>query len=160
MTAADLYIHSRPIPSVFEVNTSQASDAQLLEISSELGLCLNLKEMKTVQAHFKQQKRNPTDVELQTIGQTWSEHCYHKTFKGKIRMGNKEIDGLFKTFIAKATKEINPRWCFSVFEDNAGIIRFEKGYGIAAKVETHNHPSAVEPFGGAATGVGGVTRDI
>ncbi|MGD0406548.1 MAG: phosphoribosylformylglycinamidine synthase subunit PurL, partial [Candidatus Bathyarchaeia archaeon] len=92
--------------------------------------------------------------------QTWSEHCYHKTFKGKIRLDGKEIDSLFKTYIAKATKEINPPWCFSVFEDNAGIVRFDKGYGIAAKVETHNHPSAVEPFGGAATGVGGVIRDI
>jgi phosphoribosylformylglycinamidine synthase len=99
-------------------------------------------------------------VELQTIAQTWSEHCYHKTFKGKISLPNKEIDSLFKTFIAKATKEINPQWCFSVFEDNAGIVTFDKGYGIAAKVETHNHPSAVEPFGGAATGVGGVIRDI
>jgi phosphoribosylformylglycinamidine synthase len=116
--------------------------------------------MKTVQAYFKQQKRNPTDVELQTIAQTWSEHCYHKTFKGKIRVGNRTIDSLFKTYIAKATKEINPHWCFSVFEDNAGIVTFDKGYGIAAKVETHNHPSAVEPFGGAATGVGGVIRDI
>src|SRR3990172_1339287 len=116
--------------------------------------------MKTVQSYFKRQKRNPTDVELQTIAQTWSEHCYHKTFNGKIRLGNRTINSLFKTYIAKATKEINPAWCFSVFEDNAGIVLFDKGYGIAAKVETHNHPSAVESFGGAATGVGGVIRDI
>ena len=75
-------------------------------------------------------------------------------------MDGKEIDSLFKTYIAKATKEIKAPWCISVFEDNAGIVRFDKGYGIAAKVETHNHPSAVEPFGGAATGVGGVIRDI
>jgi phosphoribosylformylglycinamidine synthase len=116
--------------------------------------------MKAVQAYFKKKGKNPTDVELQTIAQTWSEHCFHKTFKGKIRIGNMEINSLFKTYIAKATREINPRWCFSVFEDNAGIVRFDKGYGIAAKVETHNHPSAVEPFGGAATGVGGVIRDV
>jgi phosphoribosylformylglycinamidine synthase len=145
---------------MFEVNLHDASDEQLMDISGELGLCLNLQEMKKVQGYFSRQKRNPTDVELQTIGQTWSEHCYHKTFKGKIRLPNKEIDSLFKTYIAKATKEINPRWCFSVFEDNAGIVTFDKGYGIAAKVETHNHPSAVEPFGGAATGVGGVIRDV
>ena len=157
---ADLYTRNRTIHSLFEVNTQEASDEQLVEISGELGLGLSLQEMKTVQAHFKRQKRNPTDVELQTIGQTWSEHCYHKTFKGKIRIGDKEIDSLFKTYIAKATKEISPRWCFSVFEDNAGIVTFDKGYGIAVKVETHNHPSAVEPFGGAATGVGGVIRDI
>ena len=145
---------------LFEISTLEASDENLVEISRELGLGLSLQEMKTVQAYFKQQNRNPTDVELQTIAQTWSEHCYHKTFKGKIRVDDKEIDGLFKTYIAKATEEIAPCWCYSVFEDNAGIIRFDKGYGIAAKVETHNHPSAVEPFGGAATGVGGVIRDI
>jgi phosphoribosylformylglycinamidine synthase len=113
-----------------------------------------------VQAYFKSENRNPTDVELQTISQTWSEHCCHKTFKGKILFDGKEINSLFKTYIAKVTKEINAPWCFSVFEDNAGIVKFDKGYGIAAKVETHNHPSAVDPFGGAANGVGGVIRDI
>jgi len=75
-------------------------------------------------------------------------------------MNGKEIDSLFETYIVKASEEINPQWCFSVFEDNAGIVRFNKDYGVAVKVETHNHPSAVEPFGGAATGVGGVIRDI
>ncbi len=117
-------------------------------------------ELKEIQAYFKKEKRNPTDVELQTISQTWSEHCCHKTFKGKIQLDGKEINSLFKTYIAKATKQIRAPWCVSVFEDNAGIVKFDKGYGIAAKVETHNHPSAVEPFGGAATGVGGVIRDI
>jgi phosphoribosylformylglycinamidine synthase II len=156
----NLYIRRKTAFSLFEINTLEAADNQLQEISRELGLSLNLQEMKAVQAYFKKKGKNPTDVELQTIAQTWSEHCFHKTFKGKIRIGNMEINSLFKTYIAKATKEINPRWCFSVFEDNAGIIRFDKGYGIAAKVETHNHPSAVEPFGGAATGVGGVIRDV
>jgi phosphoribosylformylglycinamidine synthase II len=146
---------------VLEFDTANATDAQLADVSSELGLGLSLEEMKKVQSYFKEQKRKPTDVELQTIGQTWSEHCCHKTFKGKIHVeGGKDIDSLFKTYIAKATKEIDPKWCISVFEDNAGIISFDKGYGIAAKVETHNHPSAVEPFGGAATGVGGVIRDV
>ena len=157
---ANLYIHSKVGYALYEVGLAKASDQQLIEISNELALGLSLQEMKTVQVYFKAEGRNPTDVELQTISQTWSEHCYHKTFKGKIQIGGKEIDSLFKTFIAKATKEINPPWCFSVFEDNAGIVRFDKGYGIAAKVETHNHPSAVEPFGGAATGVGGVIRDV
>ena len=83
-----------------------------------------------------------------------------KRLKAKSSLTAKEINSLFKTYLAKATKEINAPWCFSVFEDNAGIVKFDKGYGIAAKVETHNHPSAVEPFGGAATGVGGVIRDI
>ena len=155
-----LYARRNTAFTLYEINLSKASDAQLTETSHKLGLGLNLQEMKTVQAYFKKKNRNPTDVELQTIAQTWSEHCFHKTFKGKIRIGNTEINSLFKTYIAKATEETNPRWCFSVFEDNAGIIRFDRGYGIAAKVETHNHPSAVEPFGGAATGVGGVIRDI
>jgi phosphoribosylformylglycinamidine synthase II len=158
--STDLYVRGKTAFTMYEIALSQASEAQLSEISRELGLGLSVQEMRAVQAYFKKQGRNPTDVELQTISQTWSEHCYHKTFKGKIRVGNKEIRSLFKTYIAKATKEINPDWCFSVFEDNAGIVLFDKGYGIAAKVETHNHPSAVEPFGGAATGVGGVIRDV
>ncbi len=157
---ASLYFHRKADYSLYEVALAQANDGQLLEISNELALGLNLDELKSIQAYFKTEGRKPTDVELQTISQTWSEHCYHKTFKGKIVLDGKEIDSLFKTYIAKATKEIKAPWCFSVFEDNAGIVKFDKGYGIAAKVETHNHPSAVEPFGGAATGVGGVIRDI
>jgi phosphoribosylformylglycinamidine synthase len=157
---ASLYIRRKtPFP-VFEVNLFGATDGQLLEISLELGIGLNMQEMKAVKDYFRKKGRNPTDVELQTIGQTWSEHCFHKTFRGKIKINGKEIDSLFKTYVTKATQEINSRSCFSVFEDNAGIIHFEKGHGIAVKVETHNHPSAIEPFGGAATGVGGVIRDI
>jgi len=156
----DIYVHGKTDLTIYEVALSKASEKQLSEVSHELGLGLSVQEMQAVQAYFSRAGRNPTDVELQTIAQTWSEHCCHKTFKGKIRVGNKEINSLFKTYIAKATQEINPEWCFSVFEDNAGIVLFNKGYGIAAKVETHNHPSAVEPFGGAATGVGGVIRDV
>ncbi|MEM3700169.1 MAG: phosphoribosylformylglycinamidine synthase subunit PurL [Candidatus Bathyarchaeia archaeon] len=155
-----LYTHRKTPFSHFEVNVLEASEQQLLEISSELGIGLSLQEMKSVQEYFRRKGRNPTDVELQTIGQTWSEHCFHKTFKGKIKFDGKEIESLFRTYIVKATNEIKPKWCFSIFEDNAGIIRFDKGYGVAVKVETHNHPSAVEPFGGAATGVGGVIRDV
>jgi len=156
----NLYHQKDTAFSMLEINTLKATDTQLQEISSELGLSLSLQEMKVIQAYFKTKNRNPTDVELQTIAQTWSEHCFHKTFKGKIRIDGKEISSLFRTYIAKATEEIKPRWCVSVFEDNAGIITFDKGYGVAAKIETHNHPSAVEPFGGAATGVGGVIRDV
>jgi len=151
----------RAVPyELFEVNLSRANDKQLLQVSGELGIALNLEEMKAVQKYFSKKGRNPTDVELQTIGQTWSEHCYHKTFKGNITTPKGEIKSLFRTYIAKVTNELNPPWCISVFEDNAGIIDFERGYAIAAKVETHNHPSAIEPFGGAATGTGGVIRDI
>ena len=144
---------------LLEVDLLHASEGQLLQISRELGLALNLEEMKACRRYFSKKGRNPTDVELQTIGQTWSEHCYHKTFKGEILVGKRKVR-LFKDFISKVTKELSPKWCISVFEDNAGIIEFERGYAIAAKVETHNHPSAIEPFGGAATGVGGVIRDI
>jgi phosphoribosylformylglycinamidine synthase len=157
----NLYTHTNQPFHMHTINTTDATNEQLKEISCELGLCLNLHEMKQIQTYFNTQKRNPTDVELQTIGQTWSEHCYHKTFKGKIHLNNgKEINSLFKTYIAKTTKKLKLKWCLSVFEDNAGIVAFDKGYGIAAKVETHNHPSAVEPYGGAATGVGGVIRDV
>ena len=156
---ANLYT-PRKNSAVFEVAIAKATQEQLSEINNELALGLSAQELCDIQTYFKKENRDPTDVELQTISQTWSEHCYHKTFKGKIQIDGKEIDSLFKTYIAKATKQIKAPWCFSVFEDNAGIVKFDKGYGIAAKVETHNHPSAVEPFGGAATGVGGVIRDI
>jgi phosphoribosylformylglycinamidine synthase II len=151
----------RDVPfELVEINLKDANDQQLVEISRELGVALNLKEMKLIQNYFIKKNRNPTDVELQTIGQTWSEHCYHKTFKGDITTPDGEINSMFKTFLAKATKELNPSWCVSVFEDNAGIVEFEGNTVIAAKVETHNHPSAIEPFGGAATGTGGVIRDV
>ncbi|MCW4035228.1 MAG: phosphoribosylformylglycinamidine synthase subunit PurL [Candidatus Bathyarchaeota archaeon] len=143
-----------------EIDLATADDKELLQISNKMGIGLNLNEMKIVQNYFSKKQRNPTDVELQTIGQTWSEHCYHKTFKGNIKTCSGEVRSLFKTYIAKATEELDPKWCISVFEDNAGIIDFDKNYAIAAKVETHNHPSAIEPFGGAATGTGGVIRDI
>jgi phosphoribosylformylglycinamidine synthase II len=145
---------------LYAIDILSASDEQLLEISQTLGLALNLGEMRAIKDYFSKIGRNPTDLELQTLGQTWSEHCFHKTFKGDIVTEDGKIQSLFKTYIAKVTRELNPSWCISVFEDNAGIIEFDKGYGVAVKVETHNHPSAIEPFGGAATGVGGVIRDV
>ena len=145
---------------LLEISLKDANEKQLLDISNKLGIGLNLDEMKLVQKYFFKKGRNPSDVELQTIGQTWSEHCYHKTFKGDITTPEGKISSLFKTFIAKVTNELDFEWCVSVFEDNAGIVKFDKDFAIAAKVETHNHPSAIEPFGGAATGTGGVIRDI
>jgi len=156
-----LYL-KRELPfELFEVNLVNANDLQLIQISDELGLALSLDEMKTIQRYFSK-RRSPTDVELQTLGQTWSEHCYHKTFKGDITAsdGTPIARDLLRSYIAKATEELNPSWCLDVFRDNAGIVDFEGGYAIAVKVETHNHPSAVEPLGGAATGTGGVIRDI
>ena len=157
---SSLYLKREDLPfDLFELDLSRADDSQLLQLSRELGLALNLEEMRECKRYFSERGRNPTDVELQGIGQTWSEHCYHKTFKGEVLVGRKKVR-LFKDYIARATEELSLPWCISVFEDNAGIVEFEDGYAIAAKVETHNHPSAIEPFGGAATGVGGVIRDI
>ncbi len=152
-----------PLPfELYEVDILKASEEDLLKISSEMGLNLNLNEMKAVKEFFVKRGRNPTDVELQTIGQLWSEHCRHKVFKGLIVNDEGKIvaDNMLKNFIARATEEINAPWVLSFLEDNAGIVDFTDGYAIAVKVETHNHPSAIDPFGGAATGIGGVIRDV
>jgi phosphoribosylformylglycinamidine synthase len=157
-----LYTPSSTPFNLLTIDIQKACDSQLVQISQDMGLALSLPEMRSVKQHYLQLKRTPTDIELQTIGQTWSEHCYHKIFKGIILNSNEDIlvENLLKNYIAKATTSLNPSWCFSVFEDNAGIINFDDEYGIAVKVETHNHPSAIEPFGGAATGTGGVIRDV
>ena len=149
---------------VKQIPILNANADELLRISQEGLLSLNLAEMQAIQAHFAKLERNPTDVELETIAQTWSEHCVHKTFKSVIEYVEKgreteRIDGLFKTYIQRATEEIAAEWCVSVFIDNAGIIEFDDNYNIVFKVETHNHPSAIEPYGGAGTGIGGVIRD-
>ena len=133
-------------------------DAALTELSKNR-LWLNLSEMKRIQGYFSGLGRNPTDVELETLAQTWSEHCVHKTFKGKIKLGQLVIDNLLKSTIMRVTDELEKPWCLSVFEDNAGVIDFDGRHAICFKVETHNHPSAVEPYGGASTGIGGVIRD-
>jgi len=150
---------------VILVDILDVNDKKLLEISKKGQLYLNLNEMKTIQKHFQKEGRNPTDVELETVAQTWSEHCRHKTFRGIIRYREgkngkpKIIKSLFKTTIAAATLKLNKKWCVSVFHDNAGVISFDREFNVCFKVETHNHPSALEPFGGANTGVGGVIRD-
>ena len=139
-------------------------DAALQKLSRDGQLSLDLAEMRAIQEHFAQRQRDPTDVELETIAQTWSEHCSHKTLKGKIDFDGRLIDNLLKATIFGATQEIRRRlgaadWCVSVFEDNAGVVRFDENYNVCFKVETHNHPSAIEPYGGANTGIGGVIRD-
>ncbi|MFQ5788071.1 MAG: phosphoribosylformylglycinamidine synthase subunit PurS, partial [Thermodesulfobacteriota bacterium] len=122
-----------------------ADDEQLLSISQRRQLYLNLQEMKAVQKYFTALGRNPTDVEMETIAQTWSEHCMHKTFRGIIDYDGELIDNLLANTIMKATSELNKPWCVSVFKDNAGIIEFDEDDNICFKVETHNHPSAIEP---------------
>ncbi|MDD5236258.1 MAG: phosphoribosylformylglycinamidine synthase subunit PurS, partial [Candidatus Omnitrophica bacterium] len=146
------------------VDLLNASDRQLEKISKDGQLFLNLAEMRQIKKYFKGLRRNPTDCELETIAQTWSEHCVHKTFRGKIEYKEgaqtKKINNLLKSTIMKVTRELKKPWCVSVFHDNSGVIRFDDKYNICFKVETHNHPSALEPFGGANTGVGGVIRVI
>ena len=137
----------------------KAGDERLKKISKDGQLFLNLEEMRSIQKYFKKSGRNPTDCELETLAQTWSEHCKHKTFRGLIEYDDKVIKNLLKETVMKVTKELDKPWCISVFKDNSGIIRFDEKHNICFKVETHNHPSALEPYGGAGTGIGGVIRD-
>ncbi len=171
------------------------SDDQLARLSREAHLFLSLDEMKAIQAEYQRQGREPTDIELETLAQTWSEHCVHKTLKSKIRYrhegtearrheggtgrdpirwegrpghtlhpdGSVTIDNLLKSTVAAATHELiadGVDWALSVFKDNAGVIAFDEMHAVCVKVETHNHPSAIEPYGGAATGAGGCIRDV
>lgn len=142
-----------------KVNILKKNKKELLEISKRGLLSLNFVEMKSIQDYFLKKGREPYDIELETIAQTWSEHCIHKTFKGIIIYNGKRIENLLKNTIMKATEVVNKKYCVSCFKDNAGIIRFNKDFNITFKVETHNHPSALEPYGGAGTGIGGVIRD-
>jgi phosphoribosylformylglycinamidine synthase len=135
-----------------------AGDTELSDTAHQFGF--NIDEMRAIKEYYIKLGRNPTDAELETLAQTWSEHCCHKTFKGKINFNGEVIDNLLKTTIARATKELDKPWCLSVFKDNAGVIEFDNKWALCFKVETHNHPSAIEPYGGASTGVGGVVRDV
>ncbi len=143
-------------------------DAALVRLSKDGQLALDLAEMQTIKGHFETIGRDPTDVELETIAQTWSEHCSHKTLKGPIDFNDgksvRRISNLLKETIFGATQEVRrllgpDDWTVSVFSDNAGIVKFVDSHHVCIKVETHNHPSAIEPYGGANTGLGGVIRD-
>jgi phosphoribosylformylglycinamidine synthase len=149
-----------PDPKVVPIPIEGLDDAGLLRLSEDGGLALSLDEMRAVQRHFAPLRRSPTRLELETIAQTWSEHCKHKTLRGRIRFEGRLIDGLLQQTIAHVTHTLDRPWCVSVFEDNAGVIEFDDEDCVCIKVETHNHPSAIEPFGGAGTGVGGVIRDV
>src|SRR5213078_436148 len=104
-------------------------------------LALSLEEMQAIQNYYREERRDPTDVELETLAQTWSEHCVHKTFKALIDYteydaegqvtSRQEIDGLFKSFIADPTHQLNKKWIVSAFVDNAGIISFDRQYDVS-----------------------------
>ncbi|MFH1612219.1 MAG: phosphoribosylformylglycinamidine synthase subunit PurS [bacterium] len=152
------------------------SDEELLNISKKGILALSLKEMQQIKNYFKNSKiieerqkiglgEKILDAELEILAQTWSEHCKHKIFNSFITYEEDgkiiEIDSLFKTYIKKSTDEIGEKidWLVSVFHDNAGVVKFNENWNIAFKVETHNAPSALDPYGGALTGIVGVNRD-
>jgi phosphoribosylformylglycinamidine synthase II len=154
-------------------------DKELTRLSTERVLFLSSPEMKAIRDEFARLGRDPTDAELETLAQTWSEHCQHKTFKAEIEYscqggmarvlpGGKQpkspyherIPGLLRSYIRAATETLARPWVRSAFVDNAGIIDFDDEFEVSFKVETHNHPSALEPFGGANTGIGGVIRDV
>ena len=150
--APDLTVHEVPLQGLDE--------AALVAISKDGGLALDGHEMQAIQTHFRGLGRAPTRLELETLAQTWSEHCKHKTLTGTVRFEGRTIDNLLKSTIANVTTTLDRDFCVSVFVDNAGIIKFDDEDSVCIKVETHNRPSAIEPFGGAGTGVGGVIRDV
>ena len=123
-------------------------------------LGLDIESLKTIRNYFNKIKRKPSDVEIETLAQTWSEHCKHKIFSAKI---DNIKEGIFKKYIRGATENIiklrKDNFCVSLFTDNAGGIEFNKDWIVCHKVETHNTPSALDPFGGAITGIVGVNRD-
>jgi len=123
-------------------------------------LGLDIESLRTIQNYFNKKKRNPSDLEIETLAQTWSEHCKHKIFSSPLDEIKK---GIFNTYIQGATKKINEKrkdnFCVSLFSDNAGGVGFDADWIVCHKVETHNTPSALDPFGGAITGIIGVNRD-
>ena len=127
----------------------------LLELSRRGHLFLDLAEMQAVQNYFRSAGREPTDAELETLAQTWSEHCVHKTMKARVEFTQgaevSVIENLVKDTVFKATMDLNKPWAISVFKDNAGVVEFDEENAVCMKVETHNRPSAIEPYGGAAT---------
>lgn len=164
---------------VQKFDLTMVSTEKLFSISKDRSLALSRQDIKVIKNHFQKDSvirerkevglsREITDVELEAIAQTQSEHCKHKIFNAKITYKNREkeeteiIDSLFDTFIKRSTREIESErdWILSVFWDNAGIIDFNDEFAVSMKFETHNSPSAKEPFGGAMTGIVGVYRDV
>jgi phosphoribosylformylglycinamidine synthase len=142
--------HTRPYElKLTTVPVRDLNDQALVQLSKAKDLFLNLREMQTIQQYYRTIGREPTDVELETLAQTWSEHCVHKTLKSSVDM---ELDGklirfnnLIKETVFKATKDLNKEWCISVFVDNAGVIEFDEDTAVCFKAETHNRPSASPP---------------
>ncbi len=150
-------------------------DEQLKKLSREGHLFLSLAEMKAAQAYFREQGREPTDAELETLAQTWSEHCVHKTLKSRGgRGGARRVGERDRRSPVREPHQGDDlpehdgpdaggadAFCLSVFKDNAGVVAFDDVDAVCFKVETHNRPCcAIDPYGGSATGIGGVIRDV
>lgn len=183
--------HSFHVPKVkidqkscYEINLN-INDQEFEKLNTKNCWALSKDEFNQIKDYYKSSinneyrakkglSNNPTDVELEVIAQSWSEHCKHKIFAANItytesentkqKIGDHKINSLYKSYIKKTTKDLveskKVDWLVSVFSDNAGIINFDKNINVCAKVETHNSPSALDPYGGALTGILGVNRDI
>jgi phosphoribosylformylglycinamidine synthase len=128
---------------LYDVDLRSASDEELIEFSTANGIGMSLEEMHRVVDYFAQRGRNPTDVELQSLGQAWSEHCCYKSSKQSLRK-----------YIFPVTAP------YVLSKGDAGVVDLDGEWACALRIESHNHPSAVEPYGGAATGIGGIVRDV
>ena len=152
--------HATAERSVDHVAIRDLDDVALLALNKERGLSLDIAELHAVAEFYRSAGREPTDVELETLAQTWSEHCSHKTFRALITTPDgTQIQPLLQQ-LRECTDAIAAPFVVSAFVGNAGIVTYHPGTTVAVKAETHNHPSAIEPFGGANTGVGGVIRDV
>ena len=141
--ARELMIKRDVTYELFDINMIDATDDELVKISDELSLSLSLDEMKVIKEYFVKEGRNPADIELQSLGQAWSEHCCYESSKAILREFVFGID----------REDVLSR-------GDAGVMVFDDEYAYALRIESHNHPSAVEPYGGAGTGVGGILRDV
>ncbi|AEA47181.1 phosphoribosylformylglycinamidine synthase subunit PurL [Archaeoglobus veneficus] len=130
---------------LYEINILDASDEELVKISEELGLALNLEEMKKIKEYFAKKGRNPYDIEIQSIAQAWSEHCCYKSSK---------------CYLKQFLFDVDAEYVISAIKEDAGVVEFDEEHAYVVALESHNHPSAIEPYGGAATGIGGILRDV
>ena len=175
-------VASHDTPAVATVDLT-GTDAELEALSKRKLLALSSVEMRTIRDHFRSQTSSearrsaglgeqPTDVELECLAQTWSEHCKHKIFNATVRYqeGEREpevIGSVFKAYVRGTTEAVERAvieregrsWLVSVFHDNAGVVEHDEQHHLVYKVETHNSPSALDPYGGAMTGIVGVNRD-
>ncbi len=170
-------VESAEPPPVARIHVAAMSDAELEALSDERLLALTLPELQAIRDYYASPEvrtvreaagigPDATDVELEMLAQTWSEHCKHKIFAALVEYREadgevEEIDGLFSTYIRRTTERVaDPDFVKSVFHDNAGVVRFDDETLLCFKTETHNSPSALDPYGGAITGIVGVNRDI